>query len=1165
MGPPANYPNFRGLVRRIASGTGINQEKYEPFDHFLGRLEDAKVKVHEQAKNLLTNPKSRPNRLHDYITRLFTSSESVRIVTTNFDNHFTTVLNAKYDPSPEVFNAPALPVGSRFAGLVYLHGSVDGPADRLVLTDRDFGQAYLTEGWARRFLQELYGTFTVLFIGYSHNDPVMGYLTRGLPPNSTRLFAFSPENAIDHWRLLGITPLPYSVSSGGHVALERSVERWADKSAWGVLDHEQQIKALVAGVPPLVGTEEDDYIRTVFEDLVRLRFFVRHAQRTEWLDWAEGRGFLRPLFSRAQPNEERFLLLADWFSRNFVLVHSEKALAVYERQGQGMSFFLWHAIVHNFHANDSVDGETLSRWIPLLMRNYSPGDNCDFLEYLFPKLAKANEWPTCLTLFDFLTQPRVGIEKRFGVFASKSEDKRMTDSKIIILGSHYWLTETWQKCLKPKLAELALPIARIVSGNIQRAHDLATSHRIAYDEWEPLSYQRAAIEPHEQNHLKHDFDAVIDAARDSLEWLLVNGANRGTALIEEWISTLSPLLRRLAVHGMAEAKYLSENDKLTWILKGKLLGSVSLHHELYRLLWDSYPKARKQTKKELLDEARREVCQEIKANPGKDRNMYWHELYRLLCWLDSATGQKCPHVRSRLRRLSRKHPSWIQPEKPDFTHWSSGARWGNESPITSEDLLKKPLSETIDLLLKFKDNGFRGPTRSGLLGTVFTTVRNSPDWGLKLARELKRRKQYSSDLWPRILWGVSDATLTEKQWKDLLDLMASSPRLHDHDNALARVLKGSLRKDQGSLPYTLLPQAEIIASNVFASVDRRRRKLEDDSKDWLQSAINETGGHIAEFFLEALSINRKNNSKKWKGIPPRARELLQRMTKGRSYAAEMGRIFLASQLHFLFYIDAKWTTKNILPLFSWTKNVRAAKQAWHGYLVWGKWTDDILRTLLPLYAQCFDRLKFELKDFRAQFAEHVASICLLSGRAAARGKWLSQYLRESETTDRKHLATAVGQTLSNLDQESNKRVWQAWLGTYWSNRLLGKPVPLEADELSEMIDWAPHLQKVFPEVVDQITKAKIRVSVDDFIYHLVLEKKIADQYPVATAKLVLHLAEFSDKPVYDYGNTPKILKKLVEMPETHGILLKVADKLAAKGLALASQIREQIKAKKKES
>ena len=48
---------------------------------------------------------------------------------------------------------------------------------------RDFGRAYLTEGWARRFLVDLFRSFPVLFVGYSHNDIVMTYLARALPPS----------------------------------------------------------------------------------------------------------------------------------------------------------------------------------------------------------------------------------------------------------------------------------------------------------------------------------------------------------------------------------------------------------------------------------------------------------------------------------------------------------------------------------------------------------------------------------------------------------------------------------------------------------------------------------------------------------------------------------------------------------------------------------------------------------------------------------------------------------------------------------------------------------------------------------------------------------------------------------------------------------------------
>jgi hypothetical protein len=54
---------------------------------------------------------------------------------------------------------------------------------RLVVTDKDFGRAYLREAWAARFLERIFSAVTVLFIRYSHGDVVMHYLTR-LPGES---------------------------------------------------------------------------------------------------------------------------------------------------------------------------------------------------------------------------------------------------------------------------------------------------------------------------------------------------------------------------------------------------------------------------------------------------------------------------------------------------------------------------------------------------------------------------------------------------------------------------------------------------------------------------------------------------------------------------------------------------------------------------------------------------------------------------------------------------------------------------------------------------------------------------------------------------------------------------------------------------------------------
>jgi hypothetical protein len=100
-----------------------------------------------------------------------------RLVTTNFDNRFQLAgLDLVLNEDGPRLRPPSHEAPPR---LVHLHGRIDehdtGHRD-LVLTTRDFGNAYLRHGWAARFVVEMFREFTVLFIGYSLSDPVMRYL-----------------------------------------------------------------------------------------------------------------------------------------------------------------------------------------------------------------------------------------------------------------------------------------------------------------------------------------------------------------------------------------------------------------------------------------------------------------------------------------------------------------------------------------------------------------------------------------------------------------------------------------------------------------------------------------------------------------------------------------------------------------------------------------------------------------------------------------------------------------------------------------------------------------------------------------------------------------------------------------------------------------------------
>ena len=298
MGPPSNYPSFDELTQDIGDWAGLHREESEPHERFLGRLVHQDIKIHEKAAEILSKPESQPTPLHEYLVKLFKTANGIRIVTTNFDSHFETSCEHNYGGLPAVYRAPALPLGNDFSGIVYVHGSVRADPKWMILTDQDFGRAYLTEAWASRFLRSMFGEYTVLFVGYSHDDTVMHYLSRGLPPEGTQpRYALVPEGAnLDEWRYRGIEPVVYPRDEGnGHSLLPEGLQGWMEWSQRGALDTEKRIQELVSSPPPL-DKESIDFLEWVISDISALRFFRRHAKLPEWLNWVAERKALNPLF-----------------------------------------------------------------------------------------------------------------------------------------------------------------------------------------------------------------------------------------------------------------------------------------------------------------------------------------------------------------------------------------------------------------------------------------------------------------------------------------------------------------------------------------------------------------------------------------------------------------------------------------------------------------------------------------------------------------------------------------------------------------------------------------------------------------------------------------------------------------------------------------------------
>ncbi len=384
--PPSCLPTFKELTGKLL------QESHMPpprgglaLERQLGDLGRSGVDVHLRVSEIIGSPDSRSNALHMAIAGLALASPEPRVVTTNYDRHLSACLSDLSGNGINEFPSLAFPQRDDFTGIVYLHGSVKEPPEHLVVTDADFGQAYLEAPWtAAQFLSRVFRHNTVLFIGYSHNDTLMEYLARSLPAEPGNRYALCDDQQAmsESWQDRGIQPIRY----GSHEALPLLLEKWAERSRMGALDHERRAKEIVQGTPPLP-REDQSYLEETVESPERLRFFTENAQSIEWLRWAGQRPEFLAIFD---PRTERRHpdLWAKWFVENYALGGDagarQEALRVFRNSGGRFSPSLWHSLASRgggLLQNRGDAAKDAKKWFPLLI-DHAPHGSKRCLESL---------------------------------------------------------------------------------------------------------------------------------------------------------------------------------------------------------------------------------------------------------------------------------------------------------------------------------------------------------------------------------------------------------------------------------------------------------------------------------------------------------------------------------------------------------------------------------------------------------------------------------------------------------------------------------------------------------------------------------------------------------------------------------------------------------------
>lgn len=1023
---PAGLPGFQGLVSEIYEKLGatfISTEKQtydkEQFDTTLDLLErrypGQRIAVRKALATVLTPLQIEENSTiaHKALIQLATNRKGkVRLVTTNFDRLFQHVIT-KNDIDIPIYSAPLLPIPkkSRWDGIVYLHGLLPDPLNetelnRLVFTSGDFGLAYLTERWASRFVTELFRHYTVCFVGYSINDPVLRYMMDALAADELlgeirpEAFAFASyqngerEKEKIEWEAKGVIPLLYEVPAGthDHSALYRTLKEWADIYHDGVQGKEMIISQH-ASTPPLSPSKTDYAVCRVLwaltDELAAKHFAdLNPAPPLEWLgplseicivDNGEQSSHLDHILAhisrwltRHLNDPELILWLTRYDSRlHEVFIHQIynrlnklDSLAAKEKQDE------INRILAN--APNAIPGPPMRTLWRLYMTGriklqQSGHSNFYNLNRCVDLIKREGLTPSLRMELRKNLEPQIALRAPFHLVENtrvSSEPvsiKDLVDCDLVLQSNYvHSLMDNWSK--SQNYQEVLPELLQDFTLLLRDALDLTMELGNANDRHDLSYIEQPSISQHSQNSNLHDWTALIEFTRDA--WLATakNDSKKAKYAAEGWWQQSYPVFKRLALFAASHDKVISHRQALDWLLGDNCwwLWSTETKREAMRLLVDLAPKI---TYSEMF-----ELEQAILIGPPREmfredlEDEEWKSIMNRMIWLrltkfKAVGGEWDELANTKLDKLNQEYPSWklAEDERDEFPFWiEKGKEWHKVSH-TPENF-----TELIEWLKEHENpSDWEEDDWSQRCRDDFSTTSSA-------LCELSKEDKWVVGRWKQALWAWSEDNTNNKPWNSMAPILNDAPENIIH--SLAHELSWWLR----SIAKTFENHEEYFL-HLCHKILEQDYSDEEISEDPLTQAINHPVGIVTDALLQWWYRELENDQT----LPEELKITFEDLCDTKINKFRHGRILLVAHAMTLYSIDSNWTKKNLLPLFDWGSSTET-RLVWEGFL----WSPRLYRPLLAdIKIPLLEGAKHyeELGKHAGQFAEFLTFISLDPG------------------------------------------------------------------------------------------------------------------------------------------------------------------------------------------
>ncbi|SDI57255.1 protein of unknown function [Pseudobutyrivibrio sp. 49] len=1109
---PTSLPDFETLTNMIAEDTGETKKKNDLCEVFLGALEAKGIDVRGAAAGILSDSCKEHNKLHETIVDLFNCRDDIKIVTTNYDQMFEHVIQSRNEVI-DVYNAPTLPLGNDISGIVHIHGNVNNPK-YMVLTDEDFGKAYLTEGYASRFLVRLFESYTILFIGYSYNDTILRYLTRAMSRNDgCRRYILTDDEKTD-WSLLGINPIVFPKRS--YAVMRDGLRKLGVGSKKGLLEWKSQFELFKYSPPrDMTGDKEIEYC---LENEERSLILAKTICGKEWMDYLDKKNIFADCFS-ADCKGDSNLIWGDWLCKNFVGKDDKSFLELIFHHKNKISPKLANGIAsHLITINGEIDEAFLADYI-LLIEKYIENDWT--IVKLIEITSSKKQWKTSFLLLQKLFSLNMVLIQKGWI---KPEG---VEFKHTFLGSYFLIDMAWNRMIENAVEFYPREIISFVEAKIQELHQKYEIVGQGINDGVAFEIAILDIENKKDSYRENQLEILANMYVESVLRLHKDENAFLRQVLLNDLNSDSALMRKIALRAFRETSAFSPSEKVTFIVNNEYLDNTECKEQVFLLVAKCFP--------QLSDSEKKNLIQAIKELDSGDKSSVSYRVYNWIVWLNRAdlSDQYTHKLKEQLQNeygyKESKHPELIL--SPTEVEWSH-----NQSPVSEEKFISLEIDKVINWLVSFNENPFEGPSREGLLNTFSACITKNVAWGKKVFEHLVKKEIWNEDIWQRGIYASmnSDCSLDDALWA--LRLFNNNISSIGNVTLIAEYLWKMVERSDAR-EFVLKYESEFyeITQNLWTE---RNKKEIDDLKGGriIEATLYTALGYILFSWIYMVSFHEERI------IPAQYQDCFNDALSLKTTEKNVARCILVGHFNFFCYRDKNWSLDKLAPLLI-SNNKDCFTSSWGGIVYFSsRINSDTVDIIEPIYFKALKHIDWLDDEALRAFTELLLTLMIYVVDKPTL-KYIPEYYKCISTRKRTILINTINSRLRDMDASKKLEWWNSWLKRFIVNRKNNKPCILEEEENQEILDLVTVFPEQFEDVVEVVCKGKMPKKIDSSFWLQLQEMNLSSEKPHYMAKLLIRILESAEEISFSDTFIVKIVEELgpldtKEKKELQEVLLK---------------------------